>query len=358
MSASSTRAFGFGARCLALALLVAVLSAAAASAAAVRTVCPDRLEISRGACRYTVPCSRNAAEPARTTRAIVLIHGINRDADRYFAQVRHLIGRHGDGGARTLLLAPQFLEPEDAVAHRLERTAPCWSDWSWGGQSVADRFGRSVSSFEVIDGLLRDLADQRVFPHLREVVLLGHSAGGQFVNRYAAAGGGEDNVLRPAGISISYVAAAPSSYLYFTRERRVPGSTDSFAPVAVRLSDPLGLVTYDDYGYGLQHLDRYPYVARVGAGAIVEQYPLRRVTYLVGERDNDPRGRYLARGPAAMLQGENRLERGVVYQNYLRHTFGPEIRQRQELVIVPDVGHDSDGLLASPAGLGLLLGEQ
>lgn len=357
MPASSTRAFGFAARGLGLALLLVVLSAAAA-AAAVRTVCPDRLETRRGACRYEVPCSRNAAAPARTSRAIVLIHGINRDADRYFAQVRRLIGRHGDGGARTLLLAPQFLEPEDVVAHRLEPTVPCWSDWSWGGQSVADKFGRSVSSFEVIDGLLRELANRRVFPDLREVVLLGHSAGGQFVNRYAAAGGGEDKVLRPAGIAISYVAAAPSSYLYFTRERRVPGSTDSFAPVAVRLSAPLGLVTYDDYGYGLQHLDRYPYVARVGAEAIAGQYPLRRVTYLVGERDNDPRGRYLARGPAAMLQGENRLDRGIVYQNYLRHTFGPDIEQRHELVIVPGVGHESEGLLASPAGLALLLGER
>ena len=49
-----------------------------------------------------------------------------------------------------------------------------------------------------------------IFPNLKTVVVVGHSAGGQFVNRYAAGGAGCPNPL----VEVRYVIMNPSSYLY------------------------------------------------------------------------------------------------------------------------------------------------
>ena len=51
-----------------------------------------------------------------------------------------------------------------------------------------DSTDRRVSSFAVLDALLQMLSDRQHWPALDLVVLAGHSAGGQFVQRYAVAG--------------------------------------------------------------------------------------------------------------------------------------------------------------------------
>ncbi len=59
---------------------------------------------------------------------------------------------------------------------------------------------------------------------------------------------------------------------------------------------------------------------------------------------------------AARLQGGNRLERGTVYFNYLRHFFGDALLERQSLRVVPGVGHDFTGIYASEVGVETLFG--
>ena len=44
----------------------------------------------------------------------------------------------------------------------------------------------SISSFEVIDQIISHIAEPDLFPNLATIVVAGHSAGGQHVNRYAA----------------------------------------------------------------------------------------------------------------------------------------------------------------------------
>jgi pimeloyl-ACP methyl ester carboxylesterase len=75
-----------------------------------------------------------------------------------------------------------------------------------------------LSSFDAIDSILARLADRSVFPNLAHIVLAGHSAGGQIVQRYAVVGTGTDK-LTALGVRVRYVVANPSSYAYFSRER-------------------------------------------------------------------------------------------------------------------------------------------
>ena len=60
-----------------------------------------------------------------------------------------------------------------------------------------------------MDSLISHLLSN--FSNLQDIVLVGNSAGGQFVNRYAA---GSD---QEGGGMIRYVVSAPSSYLYLMK---------------------------------------------------------------------------------------------------------------------------------------------
>ena len=154
------------------------------------------------------------------TRAVVMLHGLNRNANTYFASAVRAQQAAGDAGQHSLLLAPQFLADEDIAANSLppDMLHWGWNDWS-GGRSAHGP--APASSFDAIDAILARLADRRIFPHLAQVVLAGHSAGGQVVQRYAVVGNG-DAALHAIGVSMRYVVANPSSYVYFSVDRPVP----------------------------------------------------------------------------------------------------------------------------------------
>ena len=189
-------------------------------------------------------------------------------------------------------------------------------------------------------------------PNLESVVVGGHSAGGQFVNRYAAGSTIAQTLQSQFGVQVSFVSANPSSYLYFNPERPVLPAVDQFMvpPAAVINACP----GYDDYKYGLRN--RNSYMTRLSSSQIVAQFPAQRLTYLLGELDNDPAGVDLDTGCEASLQGVHRLERGIAYWNYVRHVFGGAVNATQKMAVVPNVGHDSRAMFTSPCGVDALFG--
>ena len=61
----------------------------------------------------------------------------------------------------------------------------CTGDsWRSGGTATNNE---KLTSFDFTDEILRKLAKKEVFPNLKAIVVSGHSAGGQYVNRYAMA---------------------------------------------------------------------------------------------------------------------------------------------------------------------------
>ncbi len=77
-----------------------------------------------------------------------------------------------------------------------------------------------VSAFDVADTLLQRAVS--LCPNLENIVICGHSGGGQFTQRYAALSTFEDDVARPNGISMRYVPMNPGAYTYFNEERYLP----------------------------------------------------------------------------------------------------------------------------------------
>ena len=171
-----------------------------------------------------------------------------------------------------MIITPQFLIQADITGHGLSPSTLRWApnDWAIGRDAQAPA---PISSFDVLDAILARLADQRLFPDLREVVVAGHSAGGRFVQHYAAVGHGQAPLLTEE-VQVRYVVANPSVYLYLDATRPVIPAAEC--------------ASVDRWEYGLgSGLPRYalpsPDLARMRAA-----YLAKNITYLLGTADNDP----------------------------------------------------------------------
>jgi pimeloyl-ACP methyl ester carboxylesterase len=288
---------------------------------------------------------------AEVTRAIVVLHGALRNAEGSFTAIQRAKAMAGEAGRHVLILAPQFLSEVDEVRHPIPLDVPVWSvdGWKDGGLSEIrrdDSTDRRFSSFALLDALLQMLSDRKQWPALDLVVLAGHSAGGQFVQRYAAAGRAP-TVLSHHGIRTRFVVANPSSYLYFDERRPTAHGFAPFPQARCR--------GFDHYKYGLE--DPNPYVAALTPQALRWHYARRQVIYLLGTLDADAAHPFLDRSCAAGAQGPTRLARGQAYFRYLPLVLGREVVQRHHQVLVEGVGHDHRGMFQSLCGVAWLFAD-
>jgi hypothetical protein len=308
----------------------------------VPTIQPGRLTIASRAGPFVLPIAVSRDWTHRqegVTRAVVVIPGWPR---RDLRSGEHAAMLAGAAARDTLLVTPQFLTATDVAAHHLPANTLRWSANGWPrGEPSLD--AAALGSFEVVDQIFRRLADRSVFPNLRTIVLAGHSAGGQFVQRYVAIGQGEA-VLGGAPVHVRYVVANPASYLYLSDER--PDAEGSFRPF-----DAASCPAFDHWTYGLRTgMPSYP--ARPATPeAIRARYLQRDVTYLLGTADNDPHADGQDLSCAAEAQGATRYARGKAFYAYL-HLLDPHTAQR--LIEVPGVGHSSYRIYAAPCGMSAL----
>jgi pimeloyl-ACP methyl ester carboxylesterase len=189
----------------------------------VETVASGRLEVSaaKGSGQLALYTESDLNDPhPGITRAIVIFHGLHRNAAGYLHDVEEARSKAGRAGENTLLIAPQFLNEDDAHKHKLPAEVLRWHRAEWEGGEPATK-PAPISSYDAIDAILARLSDRARFPNLQKIVLAGHSGGGQIVQRYAVAGH-QIAAVEKAGISVNYVVANPSSYVYFDDHRPFP----------------------------------------------------------------------------------------------------------------------------------------
>ncbi|HLW48274.1 MAG TPA: alpha/beta hydrolase [bacterium] len=291
----------------------------------------------------------------RVARLVIVINGTLRNADVYFESTAAAAQAAGARSDAVLILTPQFLAVPDAEKFALDREVPYWTPEGWkiGDRAVHPEGG--PSSYAVVDAMLAAALDRERFPALRTVVVAGHSAGGQFVHRYAAFNR-VHAALRAAGLDIRYVVSNPSSYLYFD-DRRVNGDGTLASYPRAQCED------FNRYRYGLENLNPYAaeavaaYGGAGGNGALAREYGRRAVAYLLGEADSDPNSDSLDKSCAAAVQGPTRLERGQRYFRYVQAVLDTGVLERHSLHVVPGVGHDHRAMFLSPCGLSLLFGD-
>lgn len=284
-------------------------------------------------------------------RVVIVVHGILRDPANSLADAEAALARSGAVRETVLLVAPQFWNEADVQAGKLGPSAPYWQKAGWSlGHDSGDE--RGLSSFTVIDDLVRRFADPAVYPGVRQIVVAGHSAGAQMISRYAAFSTVHEELRKD--LSVEYVLANAGTYMYFGVER--PSGVATFAP----LRDGAACPGFDSYKYGV---GRFPANFSYPHGQSPLEYfrrlAARKATYLQGTQDTAPAGS--AGGPdagcEAMLSGATRLDRGVANARYLRHLARREgVTLNSTFHRVEGVGHDEGRTWTSACGSAALFG--
>lgn len=275
------------------------------------------------------------ARAPKISTVLIVIHGTLRNADTYFDTGKEIVSGAGKSDGTVMVVAPQFLTAPDVEKFSMSARTLRWSQEGW--KSGEPALGPApLSSFEAIDALLDHFADKKRYPALTHVVVMGHSAGAQILQRYAAVGRGSAALAR-RGVPLRYVVANPSSYVYFSDERPAPPAAGT-CPAATK--------------WKYQLTGGPPYVAAQDPAEVEARYASRNVVYLLGQADTDPYTHFIDRSCGGMAQGPNRLERGRAYFDYLtrRHPAG----LNQKVVEVPGVGHNNLGMFTSACGIAVL----
>ena len=324
-------------------LALAATPAAAAPCATAAKACEQWLSLGPGARGMTYSTYSFSGRNPGVTRALIMVHGTLRNADHYFTTATgaaFLAKALGD----TVVIAPAFHSAAKGCDDKLEAHEVSWScsgdSWRSGGAAASDP---KLTSFDFMDALLTRLADRKAFPNLKTIVVAGHSAGGQFVARYAMA----NRVDGTLAVPISYVVANPSSYAWPDATRPLPKGDGAPANAAAAWNEE---TPHTDYSYGpfdaakAPDYDRWPfgleartagYTAKMSDAQLKRQLASRDITYLFGQVDVLPLGGF-DDSPGAMAQGPTRRARGEAYVKYIAATLGA----KPKVMIVPECGHN------------------
>jgi pimeloyl-ACP methyl ester carboxylesterase len=281
--------------------------------------------------------ARNAA----ITRALIMVHGANRNADHYF-ETATAAGFLAGALYNTIIIAPHFI----ATPEKPQENELLWPErggnWRSGGASPTNT---AITSFDFVDEIVRKLSNKTTFPTLLKIVVAGHSAGGQFATRYEMA----NKVHGTPGVSISYVVANPSTYAWPVAVRPLPvGDADPATAVKEALGRA-GDSVHTQFTYGpfdttkAPNYNRWPaglesrtgYAAKMTDDQLKIQLVERPTTYLLGQVDVLPLGGFDS-SRTAMAQGPTRRARGEAFVKYLSDAFGA----KPNIIIVSECGHN------------------
>lgn len=341
-------------RLVALTLFSAAVAAAAPCTTANQS-CTEWISLSKGGARsliyrtYSLETRNDAI-----TRALVVVHGAGRDADNYF---RNVLAAAFLAGAldNTVVIAPRMASAAANCHDTLAANEISWNCNSWrsGGAAVSNP---DVTSFDFLDEVLRKVARKEAFPNLKQIVITGHSAGGQVLNRYEMLNRVHDKL----GVPVSYVVSNPSSYAWpdSTRPTDAAYSVQAHAPGYVpelasgagafrNFSGARDCTTYDLWPYGMK--DRTGYSAKETDDEMKKQLASRPTTYLLGELDILPLGGFDG-SCSAMAQGPTRLARGEAFGKFVNEKLGAH----HTVKIVPECGHNARCMFTSEDALPLL----
>lgn len=319
------------------------LTAAAAACTKATTECERWISIRGGPARTKVYASYplDAANPG-IVRALVMVHGAGRNADHYF-ETSTAAGFLAGALENTIILAPRFAAGNDKVAENEVLWPERGENWRSGGALPTNA---TYGSFDLMDDLLRTLANKRTFPNLTKIVVAGHSAGGQFATRYAMTNKVHDKLN---GVEVSYVVANPSSYAWPVADRPQPSGTADPSTADKEALGSNGEKVNGDFTYGpfdttkAPNYNRWPaglanragYTAGMTDDQLRKQLVERPTTYLLGQVDVLPLGGFDS-SANAMAQGPTRRARGEAFFKYVNEQLGA----KHKAIIVPECGHN------------------
>lgn len=258
---------------------------------------------------------------------VIVLHGTARNANEYLKDfIANLDGNVLDA---TAVIAPHFMQENDVFSPEELSWKTGWTNsWKYGFKSGAPM---EISSYEVMDRIIKNI-DESWNP--KKIMVIGHSAGGQFIQRYAHG----SRITYDIDSALSFVVSNPSSYLYSTDKRYI-GNTWAI---------PKDCADYNTYIYGLEN--RNEYLSQQSRQSLRKNYASKKVFYLMGAEDTLDED--LDMSCEANLQGPNRIRRAITYFSFLNNFFPGH---NHTFIAVPKVGHDHLKMFSSKEFIKLLV---
>nr|POE47016.1 wsc domain-containing protein [Quercus suber] len=272
-------------------------------------------------------------------RAVIVLHGLLRDPFNY---------ENDNSGYITpdnvAILAPYFPNGDDknfgypwtdglASGQGSTSNALVWSgsQWSAGADNHYPHNSRHTSSYYVLDTLVKYFDNKTLFPNVKQIVLVGHSLGGQMLQRYAAVGD-QLNTTTP----LTYWIGNPDSYAWLSEDR--PLNTAE-CPI------------YDVYRAGYTNYTEYPMtygtdIVAQGRAALVANYQSRQIAYGRALLDH---GNH-ASDCAANTTGADRNERFFFFIKAFPPSCANPTGTNCDTVDLIPVQHDNGQMFNSNAG--------
>mmetsp|Transcript_179105 Transcript_179105/g.568247 ORF Transcript_179105/g.568247 Transcript_179105/m.568247 type:complete len:695 (-) Transcript_179105:110-2194(-) len=329
--------------------------------------CPPQ---SRGDDAMGVPLAGDAflpvfATPAPETdeastikQAIIVVHGA---AEVYFEDVVKAVQRQKENQSTVVIaiaLPDKACSLKDWAPQRHSALnggyrAPIWNisgdQWQFGGLSEHQPDHDGVSSFAALDSLLA--WTQKEYPSLERLTVAGFSSGAALALRWAALSQeGTDGRTALRGLPLRIVVVSPPTLLYLSPERPAAScrGTGETGPehLCSEFGTPSGELKgqaacgweWDDYGLGLGGLQKAGgatgSVRRVAsdylhealdisdtevAAVIRSRFETKDIRFLFGAKETEPCDRGSCPDScAAMLEGSNRLQRGLNFMSHLK----------------------------------------
>jgi hypothetical protein len=208
-----------------------------------------------------------------------------------------------------LILAPMFMDAADMTAGGGHPGEISFGGelWQQGSASKTPVLNESITSYEIMDFFADMLFNKTFYPNLNQVVVVGHSLGGQASMRYALLKKTKyyDNNMR-------FWIGNPGSWTWLSDQRPYPN---------VNMSCPVGSNTsYESWPYGLTgNTSQVTKYARDNVqndtNWVVSRFLGRSIHYALALLDNGPGDTRCQ----AQWQGANHLDRGtnfiLAYQN-------------------------------------------
>eukprot|EP01084_Bolivina_argentea_P010650 19849_1 len=273
-------------------------------------------------CQSDLPSSTNA-------RAIFAIHASGEKYVHSYHWITTAVRRISANDAafeqsmrHLMIVAPQFPSSEDKSQCSLDSKQACWNTWpywSWGYNSNNTQGANKISSFDIMDKLIENITNNE---NIKTAVVIGHSAGAQFVQRYALMNKLSDNTNK----NIHFIAVNPSTYAYPMKSRwidsefRVPTITEqkscnkqmlvAIHPPDVKIWHSINGTKYNNWPFGLvQHTNdlskgeyiKYKLNSWLKRMALKSRYKKQRVTYIAGSVDVCPESGNINDVPGGVL---------------------------------------------------------
>jgi len=340
------------------------------------------------------------------TRAVVAVHGTvgsspadNDAAENQLTLMRNAAVTEGVEPS-TLIVAPFFPKNNNAnqcpVAagwtHCNTSDCLCWNastpqkrSWKFGGVASNGNDRVSTSSFAVVDAIVEHFANSGHFPNLTDIVVIGHSAGGQFTMRYAAA----NQADLPDDVRMRYMPCNPGTYMFLNALRPTDHTIDHFPDYTTGTTDlnawrrasygftiptpacpnswPPNYDRHNDYLWGLDRLDgeatssryhmHYFHDLDLGDSATIaelvrRQFLEREIVLMHGEDDSAYEvGADVSECPNK-AQGTNRLMRGAIVFNHVCANYDCK---NLGFAVVEDTAHSSNQMYNSQYGRKVVL---